>query len=377
MAYLPRVLVLYRSIAATCVDFRLWVGCLEPGVKSVLDEMRLPGLSTIDLPEVEEYDPALKEVKPTRRLVEYIGTMRPSLCLLVMEREPDVEVLTLLGADLRFFEDPAPLFDELGGGSLLLVPHRFLPERRGYFEGIYGPYNGDWITFRRSDEGLDALRWFRDRTIEWCFLRLEDGKFNDQRYLDSWPQRYTGARVLDHLGAGPAPWSASQYHFERRDGRILVEGQPLIFYHFANMELYRGLTAPRRIGLLAGTYRFAPAPLPLVWRRDQGQGVADGEIDLLWAPYVREVGRAILDVRRLKPDYAAGFADGPADARRRAQTVALVAARRKLKRRRRSLQRVGKRGLSRLDGAGKRLDHTLKEFERKSSPRNRHLEPPR
>ena len=32
--------------------------------------------------------------------------------------------------------------------------------------------------------GLKALKWWRDRCLEWCYARIEDGKFGDQFYIE-------------------------------------------------------------------------------------------------------------------------------------------------------------------------------------------------
>ncbi len=41
-----------------------------------------------------------------------------------LEQEPGVATMTYLDADLMFFADPSPLFDELDGRSILITPHR-------------------------------------------------------------------------------------------------------------------------------------------------------------------------------------------------------------------------------------------------------------
>ncbi len=73
-----------------------------------------PNLEAISLSELEAHDRELLEVKPTRGPVDYLLTATPSICLYSLEREPSLEAITYLDADLMFFRDPAPLFEELG-----------------------------------------------------------------------------------------------------------------------------------------------------------------------------------------------------------------------------------------------------------------------
>ena len=64
--YLPRGLVLYRSLERVCADFRLRVFCMDDETQTVLDRMALPNLRVIGLAELELHDPELLAVKPTR-----------------------------------------------------------------------------------------------------------------------------------------------------------------------------------------------------------------------------------------------------------------------------------------------------------------------
>lgn len=302
--YLPRGLVLYRSLGAVTADFRLRVFCMDGASYDLLRELDLPRLEPIPLAELEEHDPELRAVKATRDQVEYFWTATPAVCLHALEREPELEAITYLDADLMFFATPAPLFDELGEDSVLIVPHRFSPRYR-VLEELSGVYNVEWLTFRRTDDGLRVLRWWRERCLEWCYRRHEDGKFGDQKYLDDWPERFPGVHVAQHVGAGLAPWNGPSHVLERRDRQITVDGRPLIFYHFHALRLYSGITPLRRLGILDRTYRLTRGPVPLVWQVDYE--LTEAEVELVWEPYMRRLAAEIALVRDLHPEASAGF----------------------------------------------------------------------
>jgi hypothetical protein len=302
--YLARGLVLYRSLERACADFRLRVFCMDAETKTLLDRLALPRLTAIGLDELEARDSDLLAVKPTRTQLEYCWTATPSVCAYSFDVEPGLEQITYLDADVMFFGDPGPIFDELGGGSVLIVPHRYAPQSR-HLEETSGVYNVQFVTFRRDERGLEALHWWRDRCIEWCYYRVEDGKLGDQKYLDDWPERFEGVHVLEHVGGGLAPWNVSNYALEARDGRPFVDGVPLVFYHYHSLKLFSGITRLRSAGLLASRYRITRGPVRLVWTADYP--ISARELELVWEPYLRELGRAAAEVQRNGGDPSAGF----------------------------------------------------------------------
>ena len=164
----------------------------------------------IALEQFEAGDSDLLKAKAERSLVEYFWTCTPSLPLFIFDHYPEVQLITYLDADLCFYADPQPIFDEMEDNSILIIDHRYPPEH-AHLAAISGIYNVGLLAFRRDDRGLACLHWWRDRCLEWCFTRSEDGKFGDQKYLDDWPQRFSGVAVLQHKGAGLAPWNAAQY----------------------------------------------------------------------------------------------------------------------------------------------------------------------
>jgi SAM-dependent methyltransferase len=302
--YLPRGLVLYRSLAEECTDFRLRVFCMDEDVKQLLDRLALPRLVPISLAELEAHDPALLAVKPTRTQVEYCWTATPAICLHALEREPELDQITYLDADLMFFADPAPLFDELAGDSVLIVPHRYAPRWR-HSEETSGRFNVQFLTFKRDERGLAVLRWWHDRCIEWCYARVEDGKMGDQKYLDDWPDRFTGVHVLEHPGGGLAPWNVGRYELGRRNGDVFVDGRPLIFYHYHSLRLLPPTPPVRAAAALLRGYSFRNGPAPVVWTTSYP--TSEPERHLIWEPYLEALQRELVGVRALGGRFYAGF----------------------------------------------------------------------
>jgi hypothetical protein len=234
--YLVKGLTMLRSLAVHSPGARVHVLCMDELTRTLLDRAALPGVTTLPLAEVET--PDVLAVKATRSVAEYCWTLAPVLTSHVMHKHADIDMLTYLDADLMFFSPVEPLFDEMGAASIAAIEHRYTP-RLAHLE-VYGRFNVQWVSFRRSDQGVACLTSWRDQCIEWCFAKVEDGKLGDQKYLDAWPDRFSEFRVLGHVGAGVAPWNYANYRFSEQAGRLQVDDRPLVFYHFHQFQMLEG-----------------------------------------------------------------------------------------------------------------------------------------
>lgn len=228
--YLPRGIALYQSLRRHVGDFELWVLCLDAPCSRALRQLALPKVRPVELGEIEEATAGLRDARDDRSTLEFYFTCTPALPLYVLGRRREGELVTYVDADLYFFSDPAPAFRELGGRSVAIVGHRFTPDRLHMLEA--GVYNVGWLSFRRDGPGLACLRWYLDRCLEWCGDYLSGGRYADQKYLDDWPRRFAGVAVLRHKGVGLASWNLENYALSLRDGRVWVDDDPLIFFHF-------------------------------------------------------------------------------------------------------------------------------------------------
>ena len=217
--YLPRGLALYRSLQRVCPSFRLWVLCMDADSHQVLDGLGLSELQLIALEELEQADPELLAVKPHRSRLEYYFTCSPALPLHIFRREPSLDLITYLDADLYCFSDVEPIFDELGSHSIGITGHRFPPSLVHLEE--YGRFNVGWLMFRNDSAGVECLQWWHRRCLEWCYDRCEEGRFADQKYLDEWPSRFPQTKVLEHAGLNAAPWNLGGVAVTRTSGECV------------------------------------------------------------------------------------------------------------------------------------------------------------
>lgn len=209
--YLPQGLSLHRSMQRHANEYTLWILCMDDEVHGVLGKLQLPNVRLLQLSAIETDE--LKRVKPTRTKGEYCWTLTPFTPRFVFEANPRVGRVTYLDADMWFRKSPAPIFAEFeaSGKSVLITDHAYAPE---YDESVTsGQYCVQFMTFVR--EGGETVRaWWEARCLEWCFARVEDGKFGDQKYLDDWPERFPEhVHVLRNKELLLAPWNATRYPF--------------------------------------------------------------------------------------------------------------------------------------------------------------------
>ena len=229
--YLPKALIMLATLRRHCPGARTHVLCLSEQCHGVMRELALPDVTLWRLDELEAADPALLAVKSTRGLLEYFWTLTPCLPHWLYRLKPETESITYLDADLCFLSDPRVLFSEAPEASVLLMPHNF-PERLRHKAEAYGVYNVSWLTFANTDQGRACLDWYRERCLEWCHYAVEDGRMGDQKYLDYFADHFQGVHPLCHPGAGVAPWNVEAFDYALdAQGRLTVDGQPLIFYH--------------------------------------------------------------------------------------------------------------------------------------------------
>lgn len=238
--FLSRGLTLYESLKKTTPNFNLYIFPFDKKADEVLRRMKLPEVIVVSQGEFET--PQLLKIKSERTRGEYCWTCTPVIidhCI----RTFDLSHCTYLDADLFFLSSANQLIDEMADRSVLITDHRYTPK---YDQSkTSGKYCVQFITFKNDALGMTALSWWKERCLEWCYDRFEDGKFGDQKYLDDWPTRFQGICDLENEGAGVAPWNIQQYNLVEHENRIFVKNKktaiewPIVFYHFHTLKFLK------------------------------------------------------------------------------------------------------------------------------------------
>ena len=222
--FLPQGLALHASLERHAGTYMLWILCVDDQAYSVLSELRLPNVRLLRASDVETAE--LLAVKPTRTRGEYCWTLTPFAPRFVFDAAADVRRVTYLDADLWFRANPASIFREFeaSGKEVLITDHAYAPE---YDQtATSGRYCVQFLTVTR-DGGEVVRKWWEERCIEWCYARIEDGKFGDQKYLDDWPERFgQWVHVLADKELAQAPWNATRFPYGSS-----------VFYHFHGLRI--------------------------------------------------------------------------------------------------------------------------------------------
>lgn len=232
-AYLSRGLAMYESLCRYCSDFQLFVFAFDDRCYEFLQRKNFENIIPVSLREFE--DEELLSVKKNRTSGEYCWTCTSSTILYVLNHY-NVESCTYIDADIFFFASPQILIDEVGDDSILITEHRYTEKYD--LTTTSGKYCVQFMFFRNDRRARTALNWWRESCLKWCYNRIEDGKFGDQKYVDDWCERFEGVHELQHLGGGVAPWNMQQYLFTKSHGQIfgieIVTGKKfeVVFFHF-------------------------------------------------------------------------------------------------------------------------------------------------
>ena len=235
--YVARAVVMLRSLRLHAPEGRIFTLCFDDVAASVIRALDMPGVTVIDHEDILAFEPRLRACADRPRAAFY-ATHKPALPLYVLTRWPELSRVTHIDTDTHFHSPPATVFAENPEAAVMLSPHRYHPDN-AHWAQYYGAFNAGFISWRNCATARQCLADY----MEDCLDRVEpdetDGRFMNQGYLTTWPQRYDGVHVIAHPGANLAPWNLRAHTLSiarTSDGpQVRVSGAPLVFYHFSRM----------------------------------------------------------------------------------------------------------------------------------------------
>lgn len=281
--YLPQGLTMIESLREQGCEAEMFVLCMDAEAYEVLTALALSGVEPIAFDEVN--DPELRVACADRNLAETCWTCTPVVCDAAFKRRPAARLVAYVDADVMFFDDPLRLEEELGEGSVLIFEHGYSPGY-SYQAETMGKFNVEVVLFRNDGSGRSCLEDWRRKCIDWCYHRTEPGRMGDQKYLDEWPDRFSGVHVAGPALVAPAPWNFGSHEFGLDEGgRLTTVRGRVLFIHFSKLvTLWRGKY------ILCRGYE-----VPLLLER------------LAYREYTRRLNRQWQNIWRIAPHFTAGL----------------------------------------------------------------------
>lgn len=232
--YLPRGLALIDSLFKHNNDLQLVVLCLDENTYEFLNKK----YNCVSPIHVKEYISYFKiDQTRFRSKKEFYFSITPNLCLMVLNKYPEYDILTYLDSDVYVFGNLDILYKEFGNYSIAACSHR--PGKiLKFFSNDFGRYNVGVNLFRNDFEGNKCLKLWKKKCDEWHpdIKGYPLSFFSDQIFLNDWPTLFKNSfKEIENIGVNVAPWNALNYSFKFRNDKYFVNEEQLLIYHFSSL----------------------------------------------------------------------------------------------------------------------------------------------
>jgi glycosyltransferase involved in cell wall biosynthesis len=156
-------------------------------------------------------------------------------------RQGQSDKVVYFDPDIQLFSSGKPLLDALDDSEILLTPHLsdFLDDDRHPSDLSIlqsGTYNLGFVALKRSAATEKLLAWWQGKLLRDCVVDIPRGLFTDQKWMDLVPGIFECTNIVRHPGWNVAYWNLKHRRIDEQDGRFLVNGQTLFFFHFSGFD---------------------------------------------------------------------------------------------------------------------------------------------
>lgn len=258
--YLAHALTLRESVLYHHPESRFTIGLVD---RPPAEGLPFP-VEGIDIVLVESIGiPAFDAMKKRYNLVELNTAVKP-FYFNFLYRTRRSQYVIYLDPDTRLYAPLHSVIDTLGEHSLVLTPHSCSHTSTSinidYELAMLttGPYNLGFLATCCTDETFAFLSWWEKRLTLYCYYRPGTGLFVDQLWALLAPVYFRGTYIERDPGYNVAYWNLHERALETSPDGYIVNGRPLVFYHFSNYS-------PERPEVMANrnwpkTFTFAERP---------------------------------------------------------------------------------------------------------------------
>ncbi len=234
-----KCLTLFNSIEKNMPGSICWVLCLDKETEDLFRKLGKEYLRIIAISDL--HDKELEATKSNRTFREFAWTCKPAFMNFLL-KEKQMETLVFADSDLLFYSTLDPIVNAHKESSVLLTSHKFSAKKAHLSAGI-GYFNSGFIVFRNGETALACTKRYREQCIDWCYAYHDKGRHGDQAYLTDWSKRFADVEEIPEKGVNLGTWNLERYKITRNENNFLIDGEPLVCYHFHGLIVYKDRNA--------------------------------------------------------------------------------------------------------------------------------------
>jgi glycosyltransferase involved in cell wall biosynthesis len=201
------------------------------------------GTEFFDVVHLEDLSPPMVELHRMAAaydLSEFAAALKPHLLRLLLDRGAAAAIY--LGPETRLFAPLDDVAEKASDEAIVLTPHATKPiprdGRRVDETTILGRGTYDLGFLAVGQRGGEFLEFWSERLRRDCYIEEETQHFRDQRWVDFVPGMF-GCDILRDPGYNLAVWNLDQRNLTKEGEQYLVDGRPLVFFHFSGFDPLR------------------------------------------------------------------------------------------------------------------------------------------
>lgn len=242
--FLDRVTALNTSLKKYSDDYVLHLLCLDKKIYEKVEEPNIRKYLIDDLVVADKLLANSQNNEPSKealintdfsqekaKKLQFIWSLSAYFSWYCLEHL-DIEDILYIDSDIYFFNNWNSIYENIKEHSVGIVEHRcpYNPDN--------GKFNVGIVYFKNDLEGYKCCTSWKN------WLLLNDHQFykshgtcGDQKYLELFPQLFSGVVILDEFIGHLAPWNYA-HHSYGNNKKILWNNkeQKLLYCHFSNFK---------------------------------------------------------------------------------------------------------------------------------------------
>lgn len=255
--YLAQAKTLFDSIQKSNPSWHFIVGIVDKNVSNV--DLSFLGCETLMVEDVPI--DGFEQMVSTYSIVEFITAVKPFYFTYLFKKYPATDKIVYFDPDIMVLDTLSGLEAKLDVNDIVLTPHftqpiedKLLPTEKHVFNT--GVFNLGFLAVSRSENTLRMLKWWEDKLRTECILDLTRGYFVDQLWMTLVPAYFDKVLIDKYPGYNMAHWNLHERTLTETANGYLVNGEPLVFYHFSHYHPGR----PEEIATYHTRYSFETRP---------------------------------------------------------------------------------------------------------------------